>query len=179
MDRLREYIERNIDKKIPEPTKPHSGIRVVPTLKELSVITDNPMISEQAKQDLAKLLENRPDLCRVILQIVNETSSIIGNCIAERALQLRYAWASYKLENIFVYQHTFPNMMEEPINFLGYGPYLKIPRNFRLGLLIHLDFHVKDIADGVLSNVSVGNLWCGYVKDEDVKVSHGTCVLVP
>ena len=179
MDRLREFIATHVDR-IPErPTEGHSGIRIVPTLKELSAITDNPMLNEQTKKDLAKLMETRPDLCTIVLRLVSETSKIMNNCIADRAIQLSRSWSTHKLENIFVYQHTFPNMMEEPIAFLGYGPYLNIPRNFKLGLLIHLDFYAKDDADSVSSKVSVGSLWCGYEKDASIKVSHSTCVLVP
>lgn len=181
MDRLKEFIERNVDKRMSEDafTTKHSGIRVVPTVAELASITDNPMLSEQTKRDLTKLMETRPDLCAVILRLVADASRTMGNCIADRKVCLSHAWGSHKLENMFVYQHTFPNMLEEPISFLGYGPYLTIPRNFRLGLLIHLDLYAKDSIGNVQSKISVGNLWCGYETPAGkVRVSHNSCVLV-
>lgn len=174
-DKLKKFILENAG-----PTaEKHAGIRIVPTMSDLDMVENNPMIGESAKADMMKLLNEKPKLCRLILTIMDESSELITNCANTGKIHLGWPWRMHKLENIFIYQHTYPKMLEEPMELLGYNRYMRLPWNFRIGLLVHLDFSAKDIAEQTQSIISVGNLWCGYAKGDDILVSHSSCVLVP
>lgn len=176
---LKKFVQNMNRPSDPLDKAAQSGIRIVPSMKELEVVMDNPMLSDDTKHDLSNLLRDRPKLCYLILDIIENTSGIIGNCINTREIKLYWPWSMHQLENIFVYQNTFPKMLEEPMHLLGYDRFIQLPLNFRIGLLIHLDFYAKDSDGHDHSTISVGNLWCGYEQEGNVLVSHNTCILVP